>query len=147
MGKKCPRCKLPIEESNECEHCGLKISRYSHKTKWDTSQEEVNFEPYRPSEAQKMDSFSSKYGISIIIILLAILVVFEGLKLTKTSEALYHSVYDYNIVFLEDKYFKEDMRLMGNEGWEIINARRVLSKDNKTGYECIIKRTRLSKKK
>ena len=81
----------------------------------------------------------------IIIILLAFLVGAEGLKLTKTSDALYQSVYDYNIVYVRDSSFEADMRAMGNEGWEIVSARRAGSEDQ-WGYECIIKKTRLVKK-
>lgn len=87
-----------------------------------------------------------KAGISIIIVLLAILVAFEGLKITKKGEALYQSVYDYNIVYVKDLTFEEDMKVMGNEGWEIINARRARDNDDNWGYECIIKRTRLIRK-
>lgn len=54
--------------------------------------------------------------------LLGLLVGAEGLKLTKTSDALYQSVYDYNIVYVRDSSFEADMRAMGNEGWEIVSA-------------------------
>jgi hypothetical protein len=88
-----------------------------------------------------------KSATTIVIILLAVLVAFECLKLTKASEAIYQPVYDYNIVYLKDSTFEEDMKTMGNEGWEIVNARRASSGEDTWGYECIIKKTRLIKKK
>lgn len=87
-----------------------------------------------------------KVGLLIVIVLLGFLVAFKWLELTKTSEAPYRNIYDYKIVYVSDSTFKEDMKLMGNEGWEIVNTRRVRSSaDESWGYEYIIKKTILVK--
>ena len=87
-----------------------------------------------------------KLGISIVIVLLAILVAFDTLEFTKKSDAIYQSVFDYNIVYVKDAAVEDDMKTMGNEGWEIVNARRASDGEDNWGYECIIKRTRLVRK-
>jgi hypothetical protein len=84
-----------------------------------------------------------KAGIGTICVLLAVLIGFEFLKFTKVDEVAYKSIYEYRIVYVPDAKVEGDLKDIGNESWELVNARRARDAEDKWGYECILKRSRL----
>ena len=82
-----------------------------------------------------------KISEKTIIILLGALVIFEWVKFAKIDDSISHVEYEYRIAFINDYLFDFDLKKIGNEGWEIINARRASSNDT-YGYELILKKSK-----
>ncbi|NMD00889.1 MAG: hypothetical protein GYA62_14385 [Bacteroidales bacterium] len=79
---------------------------------------------------------STKFQNNILIILLLILVIIFSISLLES----YNNRYEYSIASIEDFLFDFTIDKIGNEGWELVFARRAINENSKGIYECIFKR-------
>ena len=79
----------------------------------------------------------------LIAILVAVLMLFvQGFQRPTTLAA---QQWEYRIESVPDLGWDAGMSKLGDEGWELVFARRASGSDEKMSYEMIFKRAKLSK--
>ena len=88
----------------------------------------------------KEDNVPSKQA-NILIVLLSALIVLLPVLIFLVGLQFFPTKWEYTIVSPSDYRFDIKMNKLGEDGWEIVNARRATSKwDDSVIYEMILKR-------
>ena len=86
----------------------------------------------------------SKTQASLLLCIIGLLAVPEIRRLTAPRPTPpQHQAFEYLIEAVPDVGFDRDMARLGNDGWELLFARRASGYDDKMSYECIFKRPKL----
>ena len=128
MEKVCPRCNLPQQGVQECEYCGLKFTKYSHRIKWDSFQKKVNIEPSPSLEEQK----KAEYLIYIILglVLVTIYSLYSAFSPSSKDSAHSTSVAIGQAATINVKCFGSPSKESLDRGFEVVQ-----SHDNKAIME------------
>lgn len=72
---------------------------------------------------------------SLLVVLLAIVALLAVPRLSSPS-------YDYKIVTVPDLMFEGGMKIIGDNGWDLVFARRAIDEHKDPAYEMIFKRAK-----
>ena len=89
------------------------------------------------------DAKANKLG-KVTLLLVVQLLLIEIIQFASLVHGVAARKLEYRLVTPSDCLFEATMKDLGNEGWELVNARRVTSKyKNGASYEMIFKKTKL----
>lgn len=74
----------------------------------------------------------------LLFVIISVLIAFMG-----CSQAQKPIKWEYKIAEVPDTNFTEDMGKLGDEGWELVFARRASSENGEFSYEMIFKRPKI----
>ena len=94
--------------------------------------------PAAKTDLPSSDSVSRSYGLTVIGLLTAMLIA-QLFGLTSTKTSITH--WEYTVESPSDVTLKKEFQRLGDEGWELVFARRASSEYREvTSYEMIFKR-------
>jgi len=93
--------------------------------------------PIEKTDLPSSDPLSNTQGIIVIGLLTAMLVA-QLFGLTSTKTSITH--WEYTVESPSDVTLKKEFERLGDEGWELVFARRASSEYSSTSYEMIFKR-------